>query len=103
MNRRIRRGLRPEPSLEGGLRACCGNGGEGGIAPVIVSYLCRVGGAGAANQGRSERFAAGATVGAGAGAGGGGGGCVPWAVGEGLTRGLKDALCPPLVFSMAKD
>ena len=28
---------------------------------------------------------------------------MPWAGGEGLTRGLNDALCPPLVFSMAED
>ena len=31
------------------------------------------------------------------------GGPVPWAGDEGLTRGLKGALYPPIVFSMAED
>ena len=49
-NERIRWGLMSEPSLEGrGLRDGYGCGGEGGIAPVLVSYMCRVGGVGAAN------------------------------------------------------
>ena len=85
----------------GGLRVGRGCEGEGGIPPVLVSYLCRVGGAGAANWGRSIGFTTGVTVGAGV--GGAGGGRVPWAGGEGLTRGLKDVLCPPMVFSMAED
>ena len=42
----------------GGLRAGRGCGGEGGIALVLVSYLCRVGGAKAANWGRSVGFVA---------------------------------------------
>ena len=48
-NGRIRQGLRSEPSLEGGLRFSRGCGGEGGIALVLVLFLCRVGGAGATN------------------------------------------------------
>ena len=39
-----------------GLRAGHGCGGEGGIALVLVSYLCRVGGEKAANWGRSAGF-----------------------------------------------
>ena len=43
-----------------GLRAGRGCGGEGGITLVLVSYLCREGGAEAANWGRSAGFVAGA-------------------------------------------
>ena len=101
MSKRIQRGLRSEPSLEGGLRAGSGFRGEEGIAPVLILYLCRVGGVEVSNWGKSTGFTAGETPGAGA--GDVGGGCVPWAGGEGLTRGLKDALCPPLVIAMAED
>ena len=71
-NGRIRRGLRFEPSLEGarGLWAGRGCGGEGGIAPVLLSYLCRVGRPGTANWGISAGFAARAAIEAGVG--------VPW-------------------------
>ena len=60
-NWRIRRGLRSEPSLEkGGLWPGRGCGVGGGIAPVLVSYLCMVEEVGAANWGGSARAAPGA-------------------------------------------
>ena len=57
--------------------------------------------AGAANWGRL----AGATTGAAPRAGTDDieSGRVPWAGGEGLTRGLKNELWPPLVFATAED
>ena len=66
------------------LRTGLGCGGEGVISLILVSYLCRVEGAGEANWGRSKGFVAGA----GAGAGGARGGFVPLAEGESLTRGM---------------
>ena len=97
----IRWGLRSKPSLKervgAGLRVGRGCGGEGGIALVLISYVYRVGGAGVANWGRSVRFSVEAR------ASGARGARVPWDGGEGLRRGLKDALCPPLVFSMTED
>ena len=62
----------------GGLRPSLGCGGEGGIAPLLVSYLCMVGAVGAANWGGSTRTTWVAPM----------DGRVPWAGGVGLTRGL---------------
>ena len=60
---------------KGALRLGRECGGEGGIALVLVSYLCMVGGVGAANWGGLV----GTTL---------EGGRVPWVGGVGLTRGL---------------
>ena len=79
----LSRGLRYEPSLEGGLRPGHGCGGERGMTPILVSYLCMVGGAGADNWGDSTRMVA--KVAARAGADGAGGGHVSWVGGMGLT------------------
>ena len=82
-NGRIRQGLRSEPSLEGGLRPGRGCAGDGGIARVLIEYLCRVKGAGAANWGGLVGTTPGVVPRAVA-----GGGRVPWARSVSLTRGL---------------
>ena len=89
-----------------------GCGGDGGVGPTRVSYLCgagagAVGGTGArdtktvAEGGAACLVARGGTmVVAAAGSATGGGPTVAGGE-EGLTLGLKEELCPPQVFAMS--
>ena len=80
----------------GWLRAGRGCGGKYYPSPHLVSVQGR--------RGRSSQLGQISRVcSKGGRRGGAEDGRVPWAGGKGLTRGLKDALCPPLVFSMAED